>query len=796
VSDPRRLSIVARATAADLEQLARLVPPAGGELEVLLVPVDDGAALGDGIAAAAVTVPSLGHPPGVAVARAIALARGTWVLLLEAGDRLRDDALDRLLEAPLDAPAVLADTAPADALAALLSEPRALAGSLVSRELVAAVSWSGAGWRDAWELDLWLRLLPRLADARITSPTLRVRAGANRGRAARQERAAALARALDETPPTAWPLVDATGARLGSGGAYRAVARLAATRPEPPLIGVAAALWLRASTFADTETLPPELPPAELIGELPGLTRATPTPCERAGRYAQPTAAAQRLSVVLEVPSLDRGGLESVVADLALALGAEGIRTAVVCTDHGGSEVERLRGAGTEVLVLGSVDRAAELGAWLDGRDVDLLNAHYSEVGLPLAAARGIPVVVTFHNEYAWVPNRPDDPMRRAASWIDAYTAVSASAADFCAERFAIPRERIQVIRNALAIPLREEPPASPDAGRSGARALLGIPEDAELLVQIGRVDPVKSPHVLVDAVVELAAAHPRLVAWIVGPLGDREYATRLRARIAGHGLGERVLVTGRRDDVPRLLAAADVFVLPSWIEGLSLAVLEALAAGVPAVLSRTGDAGFLLGEGDAARVGPLPGALVDRPRIDPVAITPESFHDLVWRDDPERGRVLAAAIAEVLDDLPARREAAHRRAAALAPWLAPERMVHEYADLFRRTVAATAERSASFLEASVAAVERSRADAELATESLRHAVIGLLRADRALTAERRQRAAAHHAIGDLSREVQRVTAALAPAKARLEQSLEKLRIGKRVRAAARAVLRRGAEGP
>jgi glycosyltransferase involved in cell wall biosynthesis len=488
---------------------------------------------------------------------------------------------------------------------------------------------------------------------------------------------------------------------------------------------------------------------------------------------------------VLEVRSLDRGGLESVVADLAIGLRAEGMHTSVVCTERGGTEVERLRSAGVEVVVLEAADRSAELGAWLDAHDVDLLNPHYSDLGTPLAAARGIPVVVTLHNEYAWVPNRRGDPFLTLDAYVDAYVAVSENAAAFCAARFGLARERIRVIRNALPAARRSS------LDRSAARAELDVPLDAELLLQVGRVDAVKAPIALVDAVALLAAERPRLRAWIVGPLADRDYAARLRARIDEHGLDERIFVAGRRGDVPRLLAAADVFVLPSWIEGLSLAVVEALAAGVPAVLSRTGDAAFLLGDDEGATRGSetvLPGALVSRAPINPVAITPESFHDLVWRADPAHGAPLAAAIAEVLDDLPARREAARSRAAELAPVLARNRMREEYAGLFRHVVEECAPRGLAVLDQALTLARARHDEARRGTAALRVAVRELLVAEAAFV---RERSRADAVAAELARVVERGSSALAPAGDKLERAVEKLRLGSRIRAAFRTVLGR-----
>jgi glycosyltransferase involved in cell wall biosynthesis len=799
VSEAQRVSIVARASGADLSWLEALAASAGPNVEVIAVVVPESGPAEPhahpGVAATLVLrVPV--DPAGStaadvdALASAIALAQGAWLLLLERGDRLATGALDRLLaQAHADALAVLAGVAAAEgALGALVADPRALAGSLVRTALVARVAGPDPAAGRAWELDLWLRLLPSLAGSPVVDATLAERAPL--AAEASRERAVVLARAFAETPATAWPLAPArvpSSTEKSTAGtsepdeasACRELARLAASTGSPELRGVAAMLWLRGGATR-AEAAPPAL-----VAALPGLSHGV-VPAFPSSAARRDADAPDALRVVLEVRSLDRGGLESVVVDLALGLGREGIVPSVVCTERGGTEVERLRSAGVEVLILGAADRAAELAAWLDARDVDLLNPHYSDLGTPLAAARGIPVVVTLHNEYAWVPNRQGDPFRALHPLVDAYVAVSASAAEFCAARFGLAPERVRVIRNALS----GAGSRRSSLDRLAARAELDIPADAELLLQVGRVDAIKAPLALVDAVAVLADDRPQLCAWIVGPLADRDYAARLRARIDELGLPDRIFVAGRRGDVPRLLAAADVFVLPSLIEGLSLAVVEALAAGVPAVLSRTGDAGFLLGEGGEATAGSagvLPGALVARPAIDPVRITPETFHDLAWRCDPARGALLAAAIAEVLGDLPARREAARRRAVELAPLLAGDRMLRDYATLFRSVVQERAARGLEFLDRSIALARSRHELAQSGTAALRVAVHDLLAAEAAFLRERSRADANAAALAGLSGVVERASSALAPAGDKLERAIEKLGLGTRLRAAFRA---------
>ena len=90
-------------------------------------------------------------------------------------------------------------------------------------------------------------------------------------------------------------------------------------------------------------------------------------------------------------------------------------------------------------------------------------------------------------------------------------------------------------------------------------------------------------------------------------------------------GLADAVHFLGQRRDVPDLLNAMDVFVLPSYSEGVSLALLEAMAAGRPVIATAVGglpevvtdgDTGLLIPPRDARRPGPGPGAAPGRPRL------------------------------------------------------------------------------------------------------------------------------------------------------------------------------------
>jgi len=144
-------------------------------------------------------------------------------------------------------------------------------------------------------------------------------------------------------------------------------------------------------------------------------------------------------------------------------------------------------------------------------------------------------------------------------------------------------RDRIHYLPNGVP-----DPPARDAAGKAAARAVLvaanpslGIPRDAPLAVYAGRLDEAKGLGDLMAAWRRVVVRRPDARLWLAG---EGPFRRALEAQIVDLDLLGRVFLAGLFDSVEELLAAADLFVLPSREESPSLALLEAMAAGLPIV--------------------------------------------------------------------------------------------------------------------------------------------------------------------------------------------------------------------
>lgn len=322
-------------------------------------------------------------------------------------------------------------------------------------------------------------------------------------------------------------------------------------------------------------------------------------------------------SLCLFTDSLEPSGMGQHMLTLAAEL-RDDYDIACVCppTSAGRRFLDRADALGFDTLALTVRDGGStrhQLRDWLRSRRIALFHGHAGigwegHDGIYAARAAGVPVVIrTEHLPYLLTAPDQRADHRRLLGQLDHLICVSAAAhASFLA--VGVPEYQVCVVRNGIG-----PPTASTD--RRGLREECGLPAGAHMILTVGRFTAQKGHRILIEAmpavVVERPDAH---FVWVgLGPL-----EAELRASVRERGLTDRVHFIGERTDVPDLMAAADLFVLPSLFEGLPLVVLEAMAAGLPIVgtdVCGTAEAvvdgvtGRLVDAGDA---GTLAAAIVD----------------------------------------------------------------------------------------------------------------------------------------------------------------------------------------
>ncbi|RMF76364.1 MAG: glycosyltransferase [Acidobacteria bacterium] len=305
--------------------------------------------------------------------------------------------------------------------------------------------------------------------------------------------------------------------------------------------------------------------------------------------------------VAVVVTQLGLGGAERQTTLLLERLaGTSWAPRLVVClSGHVEPYGPRLEAAGYPLAVLPrrrSLDpgRLLRLRRLLRDEAIDLVHAVHM-------LASGYCALATWGSRRVLVPSArgtvvPRSPLRwavyrRMLRRAPVVVANSERGARFLVERLGAPPDRVRVIPNGIAFDeLRRA--ARPDA----VRRELGLDAAAPVVAFVGKDNRVKNIPRLARVLGRLFAREPALHALVVGTGLDETARGRLFAGLDP----ERLHLLGRRDDVPSLLAAADVLLVTSDSEGCPNAVLEALAVGTPVVSGDVGDVGRMIA-GDVA---------------------------------------------------------------------------------------------------------------------------------------------------------------------------------------------------
>lgn len=293
-------------------------------------------------------------------------------------------------------------------------------------------------------------------------------------------------------------------------------------------------------------------------------------------------------------------GAEVLAAALARQL-VDRYQTVFLCLDGLGQLGETLQAEGFPVVQLGrqpGIDLAVakRIRQAVADHKIDLLHAHQYTPFFYSALSRKLrhtpPILFTEHGRHYPDQRKFKRVVANKLLWRqhDRATAVGRFVARALVSNEGFPRNAVQVIYNgidpdAFMLPNRQQV-------RECLRQELGLNSDQPVVLQVARFHPVKNHATAIKAFSYVVEQLPHAVLLLAGDGQDKPVMQELAKQL---GIGEQVRFLGVRTDIPQLMTAADVFVLSSLSEGISVTLLEAMASGVPICTTDVGGNGEIV---------------------------------------------------------------------------------------------------------------------------------------------------------------------------------------------------------
>lgn len=309
------------------------------------------------------------------------------------------------------------------------------------------------------------------------------------------------------------------------------------------------------------------------------------------------------IPIVYVIDKMGSGSAQTYLGGLIQSLDRRRFLPSLVCLIRGGVVAKRLGAAGVTVKVLGFRRiyevRAARafvgLVSWLRKTRPQIVHTFLSTAnvyGALAARAAGVPFLVATRLD-AGKGRLMLGALRATDQWATKVVAASRDGARILREREGLGDQLLEVVPNAIDLAR-----FTPRGRRARARAALRVVEPKRVVVTVTRLSRAKGVDLLVEAAARIRCVLPRTLFLVVGSGEEEE---RIAQRVAKLGLDARVRLLGERTDVPDILEAADLFVLPARSSGQPDALLEAMAMGLPIVATRVGGVPELVNDGEEA---------------------------------------------------------------------------------------------------------------------------------------------------------------------------------------------------
>ena len=297
--------------------------------------------------------------------------------------------------------------------------------------------------------------------------------------------------------------------------------------------------------------------------------------------------------IVIETQNFDTGGLEKVILDSALELAKLGFEPHIVTPGTIGILAQTAR---TKGIPVHSVTKKIQMLLLLGRLRPFISITHFSYFGYKVYKYLGIPNLTFIHNIYAFLTKESFKEFQDSDKYVRKYISVSNLASIYAIEVLGIDEEKVVTVPNGLNTLLENEKSKKYDSFELNK---LGIDENDFIFLNVAAYNLHKGHYLMANALREVLEVYPNVKLLCIGSQVYEPHFVELKKYVKEIGVESSMLFLGHHVDITWFYKNSDAFVLPSFIEGWSIAMNEAMYYKLPMILTSVGGAPEVINQND-----------------------------------------------------------------------------------------------------------------------------------------------------------------------------------------------------